>query len=72
MASQPSFPEPLADPLIVAAKRMGISRAGAYNLINRGSLTAVKAGRRTLVLRTEQERFLHTLPAKAPSPPHTA
>lgn len=67
MASQPSFIEPLADPLNVAAKRMGISRAGAYNLINRGCLRAVKAGRRTLVLRAEQLRFVESLPPKAAS-----
>lgn len=67
MASQPIFTEPLADPLIVAAKRMGISRAGAYNFINRGALTVVKAGRRTLVLRTEQTRFVCALPARTPS-----
>lgn len=72
MASQPFFPEPLADPLNAAARRMGISRAGAYNLINRGALTAVKAGRRTLVLRTEQQRFVDALPIKTPSAPRSA
>ena len=72
MASQPLFPEPLADPLNAAAKRMGISRAGAYNFISRGALTAVKAGRRTLVLRTEQQRFVDALPVKAPSTPRAA
>ena len=67
MDSQPYFSEPLADPLIVAAKRMGISRAGAYNFINRGALTVVKAGRRTLVLRTDQSRFVCALPTRTPS-----
>lgn len=70
MASQPSYAEPLADPLNVAVKRMGISRAGAYNFIAAGKLSAVKAGRRTLVLRTEQQRFLEALPVKVGSPAH--
>lgn len=59
--------EPLADPINVAATRMGVSRATAYNQIRDGLLTAHKAGRRTLILRTEQARWLAALPVMSPS-----
>lgn len=56
--------EPLADPVAVAAMRLGICRAKTYLEIAAGRLTAKKAGRRTLILRTEQERWLSALPVK--------
>lgn len=55
--------EPLADSVADAAKRMGVSRATAYNQIKAGLLTARKAGRRTLIERSEQARWLAALPA---------
>jgi len=54
--------EPLADPVRDAAKRMGICRAKCYMEIAAGRLVARKAGRRTLVERTEQARWLASLP----------
>lgn len=64
MTNHRTAPEPLADPVVVAAKRMGVSRSTAYNQIRDGFLTAHKAGRRTLILRTEQTRWLASLPTK--------
>jgi excisionase family DNA binding protein len=67
MTNRHSVPEPLADPVNVAARRMGVSRATAYNQIRAGSLTAHKVGRRTLILRTEQARWLAALPVMSAS-----
>jgi excisionase family DNA binding protein len=53
----------LADPIPAACRRIGISRSTAYILIAQGSLRAVKAGGRTLVLRSDQEAFVNSLPA---------
>ncbi|MFM5924583.1 MAG: helix-turn-helix domain-containing protein [Novosphingobium sp.] len=57
--------EPLADTIKVAAARLGICRAQIYNEIAAGRIMARKAGRRTLIERTEQERWLTSLPLKA-------
>lgn len=57
--------EPLADPVLVAAARIGICRAQLYKEIGAGRITARKAGRRTLIERTEQARWLAELPFKA-------
>ena len=54
--------EPLADSVVVAAKRLGICRAKAYQEISSGRLVARKAGRRTLIERAEQARWLDSLP----------
>jgi excisionase family DNA binding protein len=40
----------------------GLGRDKLYRLINEGRLPARKAGRRTLVLATDLQRFLETLP----------
>lgn len=64
MMNHRTSPEPLADAIGAAAVRMGISRSSAYNLVAAGKLTALKMGRRTLILRSEQERFLAALPVK--------
>lgn len=56
--------EPLADAVVVAAKRLGICRAKAYQEISAGRLMARKAGRRTLIERAEQARWLAALPLK--------
>lgn len=59
--------EPLADPVPVAATRLGICRAQIYKEMAAGRLSARKAGRRTLIERTEQARWLAALPLKAAS-----
>lgn len=56
--------EPLADPVPIAAGRLGICRAQLYIEIREGRLSARKAGRRTLVERSEQARWLSALPFK--------
>ncbi len=48
----------LADSVEDAARRMGISVSLLYRYIQRGEIGYVKIGRRTLILREEQERFL--------------
>lgn len=55
-------PEPLADSVAVAAKRLGISRSAIYLALQAGGLAGRKAGRRTLIERTEQLRWLTSLP----------
>jgi excisionase family DNA binding protein len=40
----------------------GLGRDKLYSLINKGELPARKAGRRTLVLASDLQRFLETLP----------
>ena len=59
--------EPLADTVLVAATRLGICRAQLYKEMAAGRLSARKAGRRTLIERTEQSRWLAALPLKAAS-----
>ena len=56
--------EPLADTVIVAAARLNMCRAQLYKEIAAGRLFARKMGRRTLIERTEQERWLTSLPIK--------
>lgn len=55
--------EPLADPIPVAAARLGISRSLLYILIRDKSIVALKARGRTLISRTEQSRWLNSLPS---------
>lgn len=57
--------EPLADNMLVAAARLNICRAQLYKEIAAGRIVARKLGRRTLIERTEQERWLNSLPLKA-------
>jgi excisionase family DNA binding protein len=40
----------------------GIGRTKIYQAISEGQLTARKFGKRTLILRTELQRFLDSLP----------
>lgn len=56
--------EPIADDPAAAAKRLGICRAQLYIELAAGRLVARKAGRRTLLERTEQDRWLAALPLK--------
>ena len=57
--------EPIADDPASAAKRLGVCRAKLYQEIAAGRLAARKAGRRTLVERAEQDRWLAALPLKS-------
>ena len=57
--------EPLADTVVIAAARLGICRAQLYRELAAGRIVARKAGRRTLIERTEQRRWLAELPIKA-------
>jgi len=54
--------EPLADSVDVAAARMGIGRVQLYKEAKEGRLELRKCGRRTLVTRTEQARWVNALP----------
>lgn len=54
--------EPLADTVAVAAMRMGISRSVFYIERKLGNIVTRQIGRRTLVPRTEQARWLAALP----------
>lgn len=54
--------EPLADSVAGAAKRLGISRSAIYLELQAGRLVGRKAGRRTLIERTEELRWLASLP----------
>ena len=48
-----------------AAAVLGVSRATLYRAVRRGELRLTKLGRRTLLARTELERFVATLPEAA-------
>jgi excisionase family DNA binding protein len=56
--------EPIADGPAAAAVRLGIGRAKLYLEIAAGRLAVRKAGRRTLIERTEQARWMAALPLK--------
>lgn len=56
--------EPLADTVIVAAARLNICRAELYKQISAGRIKVRKLGRRTLVERAEQVRWMTSLPVK--------
>jgi excisionase family DNA binding protein len=43
--------------------RTGLGRDGVYEAIREGKLLARKYGRRTLILQSDLDRFLATLPA---------
>ena len=45
-----------------AAMLSGLSRDVLYNEIRRGRLVARKAGRRTIIIQKDRERFLMNLP----------
>ena len=46
-----------------AVSASGMSRSALYEALRRGDLMARKAGRRTLIARTDLEAFLANLPA---------
>jgi excisionase family DNA binding protein len=45
-----------------AVKASGLSRSSLYEAMKRGDLTALKAGRRTLIRHAELEAFVARLP----------
>ena len=47
----------------------GLGRSYVYEAIARGDLEARKAGRRTLILRMDGQRYLESLPSTSPVPP---
>ena len=49
---------PVANSIENAAKRLGISRAGLYNLLALGEIRAVKVGARRLIPETELQGFI--------------
>lgn len=55
--------EPLADTVSATVARLSISRSAFYRELKAGRLTALKAGGRTIVARSEQERWLASLSA---------
>ena len=57
--------EPLADSVPGTAARLNTCKAQIYKEIAAGRLTARKMGRRTLIERSEQARWLAALPAMA-------
>jgi excisionase family DNA binding protein len=57
---------PIALTISDAVKVSGLSRTSLYEALNRGDLTAVKAGRRTLIPHAELEAYVARLPAYQP------
>ena len=57
------FSDPsLADTVSAASRRLGIGRSSLYLELKQGRISAVKVGRRTLIVRAEQDRWLASLP----------
>ncbi|KPF81424.1 helix-turn-helix domain-containing protein [Novosphingobium sp. AAP93] len=52
-----------ADSIPATAARLSVSERTIYREISAGKLRAVRAGRRVLVTREEQDRWLNALPA---------
>lgn len=66
MTNQENAP-PVANPIPEAARRLGISKSGCYNLISSGQLRTFKLGTRTLIAETELARFVEKrMEASAP------
>ncbi len=57
---------PLATSVDTAAKRIGIGRTKAFNLIGAGRLKAIRCDGRTLVTEAALKDFLASLPARKP------
>lgn len=66
MADRTPSPEALADSVLDAAMRLGISRTTVYEEINKGRLKSVKCGKRRLVTREAQQQWLAGLPTVEP------
>ena len=71
LASPRTAPPKIAHTISEAVLASGLSRSTIYVLIGRGELKARKCGARTLILKSDLQRFLTHLPsvakAKAPS-----
>jgi excisionase family DNA binding protein len=50
-----------------ACQITGLARTTIYKLFSKGSLTPRKAGKRTLILASELETFVKSLPAGGPA-----
>lgn len=66
MADKAPPPEALADSVVDAAMRLGISRTTVYQEINKGRLKSVKCGKRRLITRDAQQQWLAGLPTVEP------
>lgn len=67
MSKNSSLDDALADSPLIAARRLGVSRSQFYLELRAGRIRARKLGRRTLVPRAEQARWLSELPLAAPA-----
>ena len=56
------MPIPIAVTIPDAVKATGMSRSALYEALKRGDLTALKAGRRTLIRFADLEAYLTSLP----------
>ena len=63
MNTTPTTPDKLAYSIDEVCAIAGVGRTYIYNAIAAGDLTARKAGRRTLILRSDLEAWLAGLPA---------
>jgi excisionase family DNA binding protein len=54
---------PIALTISNAVRASGLSRTTIYEALKRGELTAMKAGRRTLIKYSDLEAFMERLPA---------
>ena len=64
MAQAPLTPESLRTAFSIpeVCKQVGLCRDTVYRAIGRGDLVARKLGKRTIVLASDLQRFLETLP----------
>jgi excisionase family DNA binding protein len=65
MPTTSTSPNPLAFSPADTAVRLGLSRAGVYELLTRGELASIKVGRRRLITDEECRRFLAARQAEA-------
>ncbi len=62
MKTKPQIPDRLAHSIDESCAIAGVGRTYIYSAIAAGDLTARKAGRRTLILRSDLEAWLADLP----------
>jgi excisionase family DNA binding protein len=61
----------MMDTIPQACARLKVSRSALYAQMRLGQLRAVKVGRRTLITRAEQQRWLSELPSAYPAAPRS-